>query len=191
MESLGEKVSFLLFFLTVMNISSSPYPILIIISYIVHECGHIFFAYICGARINNIGGSLFRLKIKYECMGISYMSEALVCLGGALFNFLFALIFAAPVFDFSEKASFFAVCNLSLGIMNLYPVTVLDGGNALRCIVNGFFLKDTAEKLLLCVSFVSAFALWLVSVYLQLIFSADVSVFLISVLLIIEFCFSL
>ncbi len=191
MESLGEKLSFLLFFITVMNISSSPYPLAIVLCYIIHECGHLFFAYMCGAKIEGMGGALFRLKIRYECMGISYIKEALICLGGALFNFLFALIFAAPVFDFSEKASFFVVCNLSLGIMNLYPVTVLDGGNALRCIVHGLFIKDTAEKVLLCVSFVFAFLLWLFSVYLQLIFSADVSVFLISVLLIIEFCFSL
>jgi len=191
MERLGEKLAFLMFFITVMNISASPYPFVIVLTYLIHEAGHLFFAHVTGARIEGIGGSLFRLKIKYQCMGISYGKEALVCLGGIIFNFAFALIFSAPVFDFSEKTDFFVLCNISLGIMNLYPVAVLDGGNSLRCVAYSLFTQERAEKILLCISFVFTFLLWLLTTYLQLIFSADVSVFFISIILIIEFCFSL
>ena len=191
MERLGEKLAFLMFFITVMNVSVSPYPFLIALAYLIHEAGHLIFARLTGARVEGIGGSLFRLKIKYECMGISYGKEALVCLGGAMLNFVFAVIFAAPVFDFSEKAQFFVLCNTSLGVMNLYPVSVLDGGNAIRCLSYVLFSSELAEKIILCISFIFTFFLWLLTTYLQLIFSADVSVFLISIVLIIEFCFSL
>ncbi|MBR7101603.1 MAG: site-2 protease family protein [Clostridia bacterium] len=188
MESLGEKISFILLLLTTMNISSSPHPLLLILCYGIHEMGHIVFAYLSGARLTDFKTSLCKLSIKYDCSCISYSKEALVCAGGIIFNLLFALIFAAPVFNFNENFAFLTVCNLSLALMNLYPVTVLDGGNIVRCIAYRFAVGDTAKKITSAISFVFAFILWLFAVYLQLVFSSNVSVFLISVLLLIEFC---
>ncbi len=190
MESLGEKIGLILILLTTMNISSSPHPLILILCYGIHEAGHLFFAYIMGAGITDFKTSLLRLSIKYDCSSISYMREALVCGGGIIFNLLFALIFAAPVFDFNEKIGFFKVCNISLAIMNLYPVTVLDGGGILRCVAYRFSGGERAKRIVSSVSFVFAFVLWLFAVYLQLVFSADPSVFLISVLLLVEFCFA-
>ena len=109
MESLGEKIGLVLILLTTMNISSSPHPLILILCYGIHEAGHLFFAYVTGAKIKNFKASLLRLNIKYDCSEISYMKEALVCGGGIIFNLLFALIFAAPVFDFNEKIGFFKV----------------------------------------------------------------------------------
>ena len=188
MESLGEKISFILLLLTTMNISSSPHPLLLILCYGIHEMGHIVFAYLSGAHLTDFKTSLCKLSIKYDCSCISYSKEALVCAGGIIFNLLFALIFAAPVFNFNENFAFLTVCNLSLALMNLYPVTVLDGGNIVRCIAYRFAVGDTAKKITSAISFVFAFILWLFAVYLQLVFSSNVSVFLISVLLLIEFC---
>ena len=190
MESLGEKIGFVLILLTTMNISSSPHPLILILCYGIHEAGHLFFAYVTGAKIKNFKASLLRLNIKYDCSGISYMKEALVCGGGIIFNLLLFLIFAAPVFDFNEKIGFFKVCNLSLAIKNLYPVTVLDGGGILRCLAYRLSSRAHADSIISSVSFAFAFIMWIFAVYLQLVFSADPSIFLISVLLLVEFCFT-
>ena len=191
MESLGEKIGLVLILLTTMNISSSPHPLILILCYAIHETGHLFFAYITGARIRDFKTSLCRLSIKYDCAGISYMREALVCGGGIIFNLVFALIFAAPVFKFNENIAFFTVCNISLALMNLYPVTVLDGGGILRCLAYRFSSGERANRFLSSVSFVFSFILWLFAVYLQLVFSSNISMFFISILLLIELCFSL
>ena len=190
MESLGEKIGFVLLLLTTMNISSSPHPLLLILCYLIHEAGHLFFAYTVGAEIKDFKASLLRLNIKYDCSKISYVREALVCGGGIIFNLLFAVIFAAPVFDFWENSVFLSVCNLSLAVMNLYPVTVLDGGGIVRCLVYRLTGGENAKNIISRVSFFFAFILWLFAVYLQLVFSSDISIFLISILLLVEFCFS-
>ena len=190
MDALGEKVGFLLFVFTVMNVSTSPHPIMLLICYGVHEAGHLFFAYITGAGISSFRTSLCRLSIKYDCSGISYIRECFVVGGGIIFNFLLAFVFSLPVMPKNDTVSFFVLCNLSLALMNLYPVNILDGGNMLKCILNYLFSEEKARKILTVISFIFAFILWLFSVYLQLIFSADVSIFLISVLLLMELCFS-
>ena len=187
---MGELFGFVLFFLSVMNISSSPYPLCLLLCYLVHETGHIFMAYLCKAEIRDFKMSLFRMKIRYDCTRLTYGRECLVCLGGVLFNFIFALIFSAPVFDFSDKICFFVMCNICLGLMNLYPVSILDGGNALRCFLMMCSDEIKASAISTCVSFVFAFILWLISIYLQLVFSSDVSIFFISVFLLTQLCFS-
>jgi len=191
MEQLGERISLLLLLLTIMNLSASPYPFFILLSYVVHECGHLFFAKVVGPGITDFKTSLCRLCIKYDCTSVSYFRESLVCGGGVIFNLVFFAIFAAPVFRFSEKLVFFSLCNLSLALMNLYPVSVLDGGGILRCTVYSVFKEKTAKRILKLTSFAFAFILWLFAVYLQLVFSSNISMFFISILLLIELCFSL
>jgi len=188
MEKFGEKIGIVLLLLTCMNISSSPHPVILLLCYGIHEMGHVFFACITGAGLTDFKASLCRLSIKYDCSCISYVKEALVCAGGIVFNLLFFAIFAAPVFDFYENIRFFSVCNLSLAIMNAYPVSVLDGGGIVRCLTYRFAKRERAVRIVSAISFIFTFILWLFAVYLQLVFSSDVSVFLISVLLLVEFC---
>lgn len=190
MDRIGEGLSFVFLLLTVMNISASPYPFLLVLAYAVHEAGHFVLARITGAGISGFKASLMRLCIKYDCTRISYLKEALVCGGGIIFNLVLFAIFAAPVFDFNEKIRLFAVYNLSLGLLNLYPVAVLDGGGILRCLANGLLREETAQKVINVASFLFAFLLWLMAVYLQLMFSSDISLLFISIFLMLQLCFS-
>lgn len=191
MDSFGEKISFILFVLTVMNVSSSPHPVILVLCYFIHEAGHLFFAKLMRAEVSNLRASLCRLSIRYDCSRISHIRECAVVGGGILFNLIFALLFSLPVVEKNDAVSFFVICNISLALMNLYPVSILDGGNALRCLLNHFFSEEKSVKIMKVISFIFAFILWLITVYLQLIFSADVSLFFISVLLLMELCFSM
>ena len=49
---------------------------------------------------------------------------------------------------------------------------------------------DVAEKVAKAVSFASAILMWIVAVYLQIVFAQGFSLFFISVLLLVELCFS-
>jgi Zn-dependent protease len=133
---------------------------------------------------------VFKLSIGYDCADLSYKKEALVCLGGVVFNFLFAIL-ALFLTRGTEAGRFLIVCNLSLGLMNLYPVSILDGGRIVKALLFSIFTSEKAEKISRYVSFFSAFLLWLVATYLQLIFSANISLFFVSVFLLIQLCFSI
>ena len=190
MSSIGERLSFFALLFTMMGISSSPHPFLMILCYLAHELGHLFFAKMVGAKIRKIRGGVFKLAIGYDCADLSYKREAVVCVGGVIFNLLFAILVAVFLQN-SEARRFLIVCNLSLGIMNLYPVSILDGGRILNNVLLAIFSQEKAEKITRYVSFFSAFLLWLVATYLQLIFSANISLFFVSVFLLIQLCFSI
>ena len=192
MDTFWEKLSFFTIIFTMMSISSSPHPFILVFCYILHETGHIIVAKLVGAEI--VGGikkKAMRLIISYDCSNISYFREMLVCGGGIFFNLLFALV--ATVFHLaaSEVGKFFIICNISLAVMNLYPISILDGGGILRSINLMIFEQEKAEKICKITSFVFALILWFLAVYLLLVFSANISLFLISVFLLIELCFSI
>ena len=190
MDKIGEKIGFIAFFFAVLNISTSAHPVLLILCYIIHEAGHITMA-----KVNNVGvkalrlGS-FRLCISYDCSRCSYKKELAVCCGGILFNLIFALIGWLLGLARCEAGSFFIVCNICLAMMNLYPVSTLDGGGAMKCVLMMLLGEDKAEKASKAVSFVFVLALWLCAVYLQLVLNSNISLFFISVFLLIQICFS-
>lgn len=191
MNTLKEKFSIIAILFSMLSISTSPNPFMLILVYVIHELGHIFFARLIGAEIKKMRGGVFHLSISYNTNGLSYKGEALVCMGGIIFNLLFALLAFLINVKNNDTLSTFSILNLSLALMNLYPISILDGGGILKSLLLLKTREDVAEKICLIVSFVFAIVLWLISVYLQIIFSANVSLFLISILLLINLCFSI
>lgn len=191
MDTIKEKFSIIALLFSMLSVSTSPNPVMLILVYLIHELGHIFFAKLTGAEIKKMRGGVFHLSISYNTNGLSYKKEALVCLGGIIFNLLSALLVFLINVQKNYTLSAFTMLNLSLGLMNLYPISILDGGGILKTLLLSKIREDVAEKICLIVSFIFAIIMWLVSVYLQIIFSANVSLFLISVILLIQLCFSI
>ena len=190
MNKLGEKIGFFAFFFTVMAISGSPHPFVLALCYIIHEAGHIFFAKIQKIPVKKLRVGSFRLSISYDCSTVSYEKELLVCAGGVIFNLL-CVIIGALLWRFnSDSLSFFVVCSLCLAMMNIYPISTLDGGRIFRCLFLIIFEEERAEKACKWLSFVSAFILWLCAVYVQMIFNSNISLFFISIFLLVELCLS-
>ena len=185
----AEAFGFLALFFTMMSISTSPYPLLLILSYLIHETGHIFFAKIAKIPMRKIRLGAFHLRLRYDCSSASFKNELLVCSGGIAFN-LAVVLLLLPFSSLNDKISFILLCNLSLAIMNLYPASTLDGGRIIKCILMIFLDERRANTIFKIISFVFAFLLWLCAVYLLLIFNSNISLFFISVFLLIELCFS-
>ncbi|MBR2295923.1 MAG: site-2 protease family protein [Clostridia bacterium] len=190
MDKIGEKIGFLAVLLTMMSISSSPYPMMLILAYIIHELGHIIIAKINHIPMRKFKIGSFRLSLSYDCSGVPYKKELFVCLGGIAFNLLFASLMAILKLYKYDSISFFILCNLSLALMNLYPVSTLDGGGILKCLLMMLFDTEKAEKISKIISLIAVFILWLCAVYLQLVFDSNISMLFISIFLLIELCFS-
>ena len=190
MQSLGEKIGIFALALTMLSLGTSPHPLILILCYLIHEAGHLLFSKLVGAEMKCFRIRTLRLCLSYDCSSLTYPRELLVDFGGILFNLASALIVALiPVF-FGGVSDFFIICNVSLALMNLYPVSVLDGGNIVKTVLLMITTEERAQEIFRIVSFVFALVLWLVAVYLQLVFSANISLLLISVFLLVELCFA-
>lgn len=186
-----DKLAILSILFTALSISVSPHPLILVICYAIHELGHLFFATLVGAKIKKFKLGAFHLCLSYDCTEISYLKEMLVCFGGIIFNVISALILLLiPIFK-GEVIDFFVLCNLSLALMNLYPAAILDGGGVLRSFLYIVTSQEKADKISRGVSIISTLILWLISVYLQLVLSSNLSLLVISIVILIELCFSL
>lgn len=186
-----DKLAILSILFTVLSISVSPHPLILVICYAIHELGHLFFATLVGAKIKKFKLGAFHLCLSYDCTEISYLKEMLVCFGGIIFNVISALILLLiPIFK-GEIIDFFILCNFSLALMNLYPASILDGGGVLRSFLYIITSQEKADKIARGVSIISTLILWLISVYLQLVLSSNLSLLVISIVILIELCFSL
>lgn len=191
MNNLKSTFTILAVILSLMSISISKNPILLVLSYLIHELGHLFFAHLVGAKMNKIRGGVFHLSLSYEPYTVSYLSEILICSGGIIFNLIASLVIFLVNTSNNDTLSTLLVLNLSLAIMNLYPVSILDGGNILRTLIFWKMSGDVAEKLHKWISFFFAILMWLLSVYIQIIFSTNISLLFISIFLLIQLCFSI
>ncbi len=189
MQRLSEKIGVIASVFTLFSLGTSPHPFILIFCYIIHETGHIFFAKIVGAEMKKIRFGSFRLCLSYNGENLTYKREILVQAGGIIFNILSALL--VLVFGGrTEALQFFIICNFSLALMNLYPVSILDGGGILKNIFLCFLPGGVSEKLCKVISFLGAIFMWILAVYIQIVFSANTSLFVISVFLLVELCFS-
>ena len=106
-----------------------------------HEAGHL-------AVIYALGGSVSRLRLTVagaELMlkgTLSYGRDALCALGGPLVNLVLGFWAA------KRGAQVFAGLNVALGVFNLLPVGVLDGGRILSALGAFLFGPRSAGRLL-------------------------------------------
>ena len=189
MNKKANKTGVVFALFTIISVGLSPHPFVLVLCYLIHEAGHIFFARLMGAKIEKLHIGSFHLSLSYDARGLSYKKEILVEAGGIIFNLLSVLF--AFLFPFSGQGfEFFLICSISLALMNLYPVSILDGGGILKNLLLCILAGDVAEKVSKTVSFICAILMWLIAVYVQIIFSASPSFFVISVLLLVKLCFS-
>lgn len=190
MEQLGERIGILALIITTVSLGTSPHPFVLILCYLIHELGHILTSRLLGAKMRKLRVGPLHLSLLYDCSNLTYAKELLVQLGGIFFNLASAtVVMLIPVLQ-GDVYDFFVVGSFSLAIMNLYPISILDGAGALRTLLLLIFPQDVAEKTSRAVSFACAIIMWLIAVYLQIAFSSNISLFFISVLLLIELCFS-
>lgn len=92
-----------------------------------HELGHYVAIYLCGGRVARV--SLTMVGAEMEMRGRFSYGQDLYCnLAGPLVNLLLA-------FWFCYSFPLFSGLNLALALVNLFPMSRLDGGRALGCVM--------------------------------------------------------
>ena len=114
---------------------------------LVHELSHILCLFGLGATIKKVSVYPFGIDINADTRRLSYKKELVVALSGSAANLLFALLGSA-IFNHIPRPGllFFILCHLSLGLFNLLPITLFDGGKALRLILYDRLEIDTAFR---------------------------------------------
>ncbi len=152
MIALSDKINvsiFSLFALVIIFLSDfSAFTAVFLSAVIIHEFSHVLFLRFFGVKIHRLTFYPFGVDMECDMNSLDYGRELICILSGSLANILSAVlgyfIFAATT---SEAVLFFVFCNLFLGLCNLLPVSVFDGGRALSLIIDWVFLPDTAYYL--------------------------------------------
>lgn len=111
----------------------SGYAWLGILTALLHELGHIIAMGIKGGFPKEIKFDIFNIDIVDDFRGIrNYKDDIFILLCGALMNFIAASV-SLFIYYHVENIIFllFFWTNLFIGIFNILPVSVLDGGQAL------------------------------------------------------------
>ena len=114
-----------------------PWLVAWIIAGIIHELGHVVAVLLSDHRIERIAISCWGAKILTDPLG---KSECLCALAGSLFGLL--LLSGMHIFP---KVS---VCALLQSAYNLLPIYPLDGGRALKVILQRAFEEKTVNGIL-------------------------------------------
>lgn len=154
--------------------------LMIFAAILIHEAGHIIAICIIGGKIEKIEITPFGLVIRRSRLISSYMSDFFVYISGPALNFVFALAFLPCLSVLDNPMSLFAFQNLSFGLLNLLPISSLDGGRAVESLILTHHNEETARQCTKILSVVVLLCAWVAAIYFLLFTGSGISLFLFS-----------
>lgn len=139
-----------------------------------HEAGHLFAILLSGEKVDGIRITPFGLIIQRRDRICSYGKDLLILLAGPFANLVCGLLFLGHP---SPALAAFAASSLSFCLINILPVSSLDGGRALEILIMMLFPELPAKKILRFLSFGTLLCLWIAAVYLLLLDLGGFSLF--------------
>ncbi len=139
--------------------------LLLVVALVLHECGHLLVAGILGVPLVSFDPVSVGAVMTFDFSKKSYITEALVHIGGCAFGILSALIVCLMC---GGVANYFVGMSLTLAFVNLLPISGFDGGGAIRCILSKFFMPDTVWNVCRMLSFISVICLWTAVLWIEL-----------------------
>ncbi|MBE6587142.1 MAG: hypothetical protein E7647_01860 [Ruminococcaceae bacterium] len=153
---------------------SAPAPFSLLFAVAVHEGGHILAARLLGFGIPTVSFQAMGMRLRFS--GTARLLPALaVSLSGCIAGAAFALIPFLP--------PYFRLYCAGLSLLNLLPVSCLDGGGALLSVLESIMLPDRAFRIAKTASAVTVLLLCCVSCAVQLKIGANLTLLAVSVYL--------
>ena len=141
-------------------------PLQLLLAMMIHEISHIICGILLGGRLPRVEINMVGLRLSYS--GIYSCGKRIaVSLSGPIVSILMGL--------FHYFGTEFSLYSLSLGIINLLPISALDGGCALRVLAFNYLMPARAERVCKVVSVLSTLILFAVNCAVQLRYSANLS----------------
>ena len=198
MRKLRVKFGAILMLLAMVVSDGAVLLVIYFLSAALHECGHLVAAKVMKIEIEEIRFDFSGVRICTDKNIPSYLHELMLSVAGPLVNVVsvtlcvcaFSLC-GVSLFDVVEAiillfrgevtvpgaVGFFAASSLLQGGINLLPINTLDGGRILFCASALFFGERCASAVIKATSFIAAFVLWTVALYLLLRVSSGLGIF--------------
>lgn len=109
----------------------------ILLAVVCHELAHLAVIRALGGKTREMRFRLSGMEIVYDARHMTYGAEALAALAGPGCNLALFLLFGLLSRGNGGSFARAAGCNGVLGLFNLLPALPLDGGRALRAILEG------------------------------------------------------
>lgn len=135
---------------------------LMILSLAVHELSHVIVLKHYGGRVIAFSSGAFGFRLRYASGGLTTRARIAIAFAGGASNLALASL------AITIGAYRLAGINIVLAAFNLLPVRGLDGGELILCWLGSVFEPGIAWHVLRAVSAVTASALWLFSLFVQL-----------------------
>lgn len=159
-----------------------PVFVICVLTALLHECGHVFFAAKCGFECKKISLMPYGAAAVCDIEGISLSDEIKLALAGPLVNLVLVVAVAGlwwffPVTYPYTDLLFYA--NAGMLLINLVPAYPLDGGRVLKCLLAKVADRKKVEIALRIAGLASAAALIVVFIFFRNISLLLIAVFLI------------
>lgn len=113
---------------------------------LMHEAGHVAALGLTGCKPRRLAFEISGIALEQGARAMTVRQELVVLLAGSAVNLVFFGA-AAWLSGSPERAGAFAAVHLVLGIVNLLPVSALDGGKILRLLLEQVVPLRTAERI--------------------------------------------
>jgi len=113
---------------------------------LIHEAGHLIAMKSLQIKLSNAEICSFGLNIAYDGRYVPYINEIIAAISGPMFNFF--AVGMLTVFSLESENEFVLVLtafNCALCIFNLLPLSILDGGKILYCVISSLFGPFVSE----------------------------------------------
>lgn len=142
-----------------------------------HELFHCVGVYACGGRIYDIRIGLNGAKI--ETGGLSVGKEVFCLLIGAVGTFSWLL--------FSHCFPRLSICAAMQSAYNLLPLPNLDGGQALRRVLDAIFNPSVAECICKCIQYITILLIVVFCLYCSIIWEMGILPILLAIIFLIRY----
>ncbi len=134
----------------------------------LHECAHLTALLALGGRVKRFSPAPFGLCMEFDECTLSLRGEAVVCFAGCLVNFISFAVSVLLYCFFKVDILDFGTVSLLFALVNLIPSAPLDGGRLLCILLSTVLNPFIVQKISAVITYIFAFALFLVASYMLL-----------------------
>ena len=135
-----------------------------LLSIFLHEMGHLIALYLLKLPPRRVNFRLCGIEIVESRLYCGYSAQLAVAASGPMINILFGLILLP--FSNMSFAAIISATNIVIGVFNLLPLSQLDGGEILYCIMSAIMTEHKCKIISRVIDIVFVLMLFITGVYM-------------------------